>query len=230
MGEGGAVNIPHNSRLKVAAESFRDWGRDCWCASGKDNTCGKRFGWELGMLPKGYDHKYIYSHIGYNLKPLDIQAAIGRVQLRKLPSFIKARVANYEALTRAVSPFAEVLEPQRPLPGAEPAWFGFLMRVEPGAPFTRNELAQHLESRRIATRMLFGGNMTRQPAYTRLAKDAKEDGRAAPFRVVGDLVGADRLMNDALFIGTYPGIDNTRLEYVCEVLVGYLRDRTGIVP
>lgn len=230
MGEGGAVNVARNSRLKVAAESFRDWGRDCWCASGKDNTCGKRFGWTLGDLPPGYDHKYIYSHVGYNLKPLDVQAAIGRAQLRKLPGFVKARVANHEALARTIAPFAEVIRPQRALPGAEPAWFAFLMLVEPGAPFTRDDLARHLEGRRIATRMLFGGNLTRQPAYTRLLADAREAGRAAPFRVVGDLAGADRLMQHALFIGTYPGIDGPRLDYVREALVDFLRARTGLRP
>jgi CDP-6-deoxy-D-xylo-4-hexulose-3-dehydrase len=230
MGEGGAVNAVRDVQLKVVAESFRDWGRDCWCASGKDNTCGKRFAWQLGTLPAGYDHKYIYSHLGYNLKPLDIQAAIGRAQLRKLPRFVEARIANHRALARAVAPFIDVIRPLRSLPRTEPAWFGFPMLVEPHAPFSRNEFAQHLEARKIGTRMLFGGNLTRQPAYTWLAEEAGRHGRAAPFRVVSDLSGADRLMNDALFIGTYPGIDAPRLAYMTEVLVSFLRDRTGIHP
>jgi CDP-6-deoxy-D-xylo-4-hexulose-3-dehydrase len=227
MGEGGCVNVVRDSRLKVAVESFRDWGRDCWCESGKDNTCGKRFAWQLGELPEGYDHKYIYSHLGYNLKPLDIQAAIGREQLRKLPAFTAARRANYERLAATVAPFADVVRPMRATPGAEPSWFGFMMVVEPGAPFTRNQMARHLEERRVGTRMLFGGNLTRQPAYMALIEEAAVRGAPAPYRVVGDLAGADRLMNDAVFVGTYPGLTGAPLDYVCEVLVAYLRERTG---
>lgn len=230
MGEGGCVNVVRNSRLKVAVESFRDWGRDCWCESGKDNTCGKRFGWELGELPCGYDHKYIYSHIGYNLKPLDIQAAIGREQLHKLPSFTESRRANFDRLARTIAPFRDVIRPMEATEGAEPSWFGFMMLVEPGAPFTRNELAEHLEAHKIGTRMLFGGNLVRQPAYTVLADEAKRAGRPMPFRVVGDLNGADRIMSDALFVGTYPGITGKRLDYVCEVLETFLRKETGARP
>lgn len=230
MGEGGCVNIKKGARagrIKLAAESFRDWGRDCYCESGRDNTCGKRFDWQLGELPEGYDHKFIYSHIGYNLKPLDIQAAIGRQQLKKIDDFVAARIRNYEALAAAVAPFREALKPQRATDKARPSWFGFLMLVERDAPFTRSELARHLEDRRIATRMLFGGNLVRQPALTRLREDAESAGRPQPFRVVGDLTGADRLMNNALFIGTYPGMDQARLDYVCEVLTDFLKDKTG---
>ena len=227
MGEGGAVNVPTSGRLKVAVESFRDWGRDCWCASGKDDTCGKRFGWKLGDLPEGFDHKYVYSHLGYNLKPLDIQAAIGRKQLVKLPAFTEARKANFRAYAEAIAPYRDVLRPMEATAGADPSWFGFLMLVEPGAPFTRNELVQHLERNKVGTRMLFGGNLVRQPAFVQLAADAVAEGRPAPFRVVGDLAGADRLMRDALFLGTYPGIDDARRSYVLEVLIGFLRSRTG---
>lgn len=233
MGEGGAVNVPKGklaSRIKLAAASFRDWGRDCYCASGKDNTCGKRFDWKLGELPHGYDHKFIYSHIGYNLKPLDIQAAIGRQQLKKLPDFVAARIRNHETLTELVAPFSHVVKPQQPTPGSQPSWFGFMMVVEPDAPFSRNELATYLEDHKVATRMLFGGNLVRQPALTQLAQDAAVAGGAPPYRVVGELAGADRLMNDALFIGTYPGIDQARLDYVCDVLTGFLRQKTGDRP
>jgi CDP-6-deoxy-D-xylo-4-hexulose-3-dehydrase len=233
MGEGGCVNIKKGalaSRIKLAAESFRDWGRDCYCESGKDNTCGKRFEWQLGELPEGYDHKFIYSHIGYNLKPLDIQAAIGRQQLKKIDDFVAARVRNYKALTDAIAPFQDVIKPQRATEKAQPSWFGFLMVVEPDAPFSRNELTQHLEGRMIATRMLFGGNLVRQPALTQLREDAAAADRPQPYRVVGELSGADRLMNDALFIGTYPGIDQARLDYVCQVLTDFLKDKTGTRP
>jgi CDP-6-deoxy-D-xylo-4-hexulose-3-dehydrase len=233
MGEGGSVNVKKGtlaSRIKLAAESFRDWGRDCFCASGRDNTCGKRFEWQLGDLPEGYDHKFIYSHIGYNLKPLDIQAAIGRQQLKKIDDFVAARIRNHGALADAVAPFQDVVHTQRAADKAQPSWFGFLMVVDASAPFSRSELARHLEDRRIATRMLFGGNLVRQPALNRLKRDAETAGRPQPFRVVGDLAGADRLMNDALFIGTYPGLDQARLDYVREVLTDYLKERTGTQP
>lgn len=225
MGEGGSVNIRDNSRLKVAVESLRDWGRDCWCASGKDDTCGKRFDWQLGDLPRGYDHKYIYSHLGYNLKPLDIQAAIGLVQLQKLAAFTESRRANFQALRDAISPYPDLVRTVEPLPQAAPSWFGFLLVVEPGAPFDRNELAAHLERNRVATRMLFAGNLTRQPAFTQLAADARAAGRSAPFRVEGDLSGADRLMRDALFVGTYPGLTGQRLEWMTQTLGRFLQDQ-----
>ncbi len=233
MGEGGCVNIkagPLASHIKLAAESFRDWGRDCWCPAGAENTCGKRFAWQLGDLPEGYDHKYIYSHIGYNLKPLDIQAAIGRAQLEKLPGFVEARIRNYQALAAAVAPYREVIRPQQATDGSQPSWFGFMLVVEPGAPFSRGELVNYLEDRQVATRMLFGGNLVRQPALTQLAADAEAAGHPRPFRVVGQLQGADRLMNDALFIGTYPGIDPARLYYMIDVLTDFLKTRTGVQP
>ena len=210
MGEGGAVNVVRSALLKKIVESFRDWGRDCWCDSGKENTCAKRFDWQLGALPASYDHKYIYSHIGYNLKPLDIQAAIGERQLEKLPAFVKARRRNWERLYAGIAPFEEFLELPTPTAGAEPSWFGFLLLVRPGAPFTRRDLVAHIEDRHIQTRMLFGGNLTRQPAY--LSADAHGDHPL--FRVVGDLAGADRMMNDAFFLGVYPGLSDAQIDYI----------------
>ena len=210
MGEGGAVNVVRSALLKKIVESYRDWGRDCWCDSGKENTCAKRFEWELGALPKSYDHKYIYSHIGYNLKPLDIQAAIGERQLEKLPTFVAARRRNWERLYAGIAPFEEFLELPQATAGAEPSWFGFLLLVRPGAPFTRRDIVAYIEERRIQTRMLFGGNLTRQPAY--LSADAHGDHPL--FRTVGDLAGADRMMNDAFFLGVYPGLTDAHIDYM----------------
>lgn len=234
MGEGGAVNVVRDMRLKVLAESFRDWGRDCWCASGKDNTCNKRFGWQLGELPEGYDHKYIYSHLGYNLKPLDPQAAIGRQQLRKLPGFIAARRANWQFLRAALAPLEGFLEFQLPTHAtgwtpdgfawdasghrADPSWFGFMMRVRPGAPFTRRDFVGALDAAKIGNRMLFGGNLVRQPAFVQLKLD-----QPGAFRVVGDLAGADRIMNGALFVGVYPGLTPAMLEYMAETITRFVR-------
>lgn len=237
LGEGGAVNIVNEMRLKVLVESFRDWGRDCWCASGKDNTCNKRYGWKLGELPEGYDHKYIYSHLGYNLKPLDPQAAIGRQQLRKLPNFIQARVANWNHLRAALAAVEEFLEFQLPTHAtrwdprdgfswdttghrAEPSWFGFMMRVRPGAPFTRSEFARALDAAKIGNRMLFGGNLVRQPAFVQLRKD-----QPSALRIVGDLTGADRILNEAVFIGVYPGLNRAMLDYVAETITTFCRKR-----
>jgi len=227
MGEGGAVNIIRDIKLKVLAESFRDWGRDCWCASGKDDTCHKRFGWQLGELPEGYDHKYIYSHLGYNLKPLDPQAAIGRQQLKKLPAFIQARIANWNFLRAALAGLEEFIEFQLPTHAtgwtqngftwdqsghrAECSWFGFLMLVRKSAPFTRREFVQHLDAAKIGNRMLFGGNLVRQPVFVTLKKQQPK-----ALREVGDLAGADRIMNEAVFIGTYPGLTAAMLGYMAE--------------
>jgi CDP-6-deoxy-D-xylo-4-hexulose-3-dehydrase len=236
MGEGGAVNVVREMLLKTLVESFRDWGRDCWCASGHDNTCNKRFGWKLGELPEGYDHKYIYSHLGYNLKPLDPQAAIGRVQMRKLPSFIEARKANWQFLRAALADLGDYFDFQLPTHAAgwsedgfswdtsghtsDPSWFGFLLLVKPDAPFTRTELARHLDERRIGNRMLFGGNLVRQPAFVQLRKD-----NPAFMRVIGDMSGADRLMNDALFVGTYPGLSTSMLEYMVSEITAFSTSR-----
>jgi CDP-6-deoxy-D-xylo-4-hexulose-3-dehydrase len=214
MGEGGAV-LTSSGRLRRIAESFRDWGRDCWCPAGKDNTCGKRFGWQLGSLPCGYDHKYVYSHLGYNLKPLDVQAAIGRQQLRKIEDFVAARRANHARLVAALRPYEEFLILPRATPHSDPSWFGLLLTVRPGAPFTRRELVDHLESHHIQTRQLFAGNLTRQPAF-----------RNVDFRVVGDLANTDRIMNDAFFIGVYPGLSAAMLDHVETTLHEFFRART----
>jgi CDP-4-dehydro-6-deoxyglucose reductase, E1 len=234
MGEGGAVNIVREMRLKVLVESFRDWGRDCWCASGADNTCNKRFGWKLGELPEGYDHKYIYSHLGYNLKPLDLQAAIGRKQLQKLPDFIEARSRNWDFLRRELAAFEDVFEFHLPTHAtawtrdgftwdasghrAEPSWFGFMLRVKPTAPFTRRELVLALDTAKIGVRMLFGGNLVRQPVFTNLRKE-----RPDAFRVVGDLSGADQILNEAVFVGTYPGLTQEMLGHIAETIRRFVK-------
>jgi CDP-6-deoxy-D-xylo-4-hexulose-3-dehydrase len=234
MGEGGAVNIVSRPPFKTYAESFRDWGRDCWCASGKDNTCGKRFGWQLGELPEGYDHKYIYSHLGYNLKPLDPQAAIGRAQLRKLPAFIEARKKNWETLRAGLNDLSEFFDFSLPTHATawtpagftwdktgcrtDCSWFGFMLRVRPGAPFSRRDLARHLDEKKIGNRMLFGGNLLRQPVFVQLRQD-----RPDAFRVSGDLPGADELMNTALFLGTYPGLARAMLDYELQVIHDFVR-------
>jgi CDP-6-deoxy-D-xylo-4-hexulose-3-dehydrase len=312
MGEGGAVNIIRRAPLKTYAESFRDWGRDCWCASGVDNTCGKRFGWQLGELPEGYDHKYIYSHLGFNLKPLDPQAAIGRVQLRRLPAFIQARKDNWEYLRRGLAdleayfefalpthatrwiPPSERKDPTpadltsvfewsdgsigtfdsppttnnpQPLRGVGPSgpgattplrsdcsWFGFKITVREGAPFARTDFAPFLDKHKIGNRMLFGGNLVRQPAFVQLRKDRPEAIRVVsnelgvvsnelgethhpspithhpspithhpppithhpPPITHSPLPGADRIMNDTIFLGTYPGLTRLQLDYMIE--------------
>jgi CDP-6-deoxy-D-xylo-4-hexulose-3-dehydrase len=285
MGEGGAVNIIRKPALKTYAESFRDWGRDCWCASGQDDTCNKRFQWQLGELPEGYDHKYIYSHLGYNLKPLDIQAAIGRVQLKRLPDFIEARKHNWEQLRRGLHGLedyidfalpthatawnpprdrAQETEIEQPLNSLNDAnedfcssnlsrdsrfsrlvstfswdssgcrtdcsWFGFMMTIKDSAPFTRTELAQELDRQKIGNRMLFGGNLIRQPAFVQLKRDNPD-----AFRVVSSpstfdlrpstLCGADRIMNHTLFLGTYPGLTREQIDYIIKVIRNFIQTR-----
>ena len=211
MGEGGAV-LTGSGRLRRIAASFRDWGRDCWCASGQDDTCGRRFGWQLGTLPCGYDHKYVYSHLGYNLKPLDVQAAIGREQLRKLDGFVAARRAHHARLMTALAPYEEYLILPRATLESEPSWFGFLVTVRDRAPFSRLDLVRHLEAHQIQTRQLFAGNLLRQPAFQNV-----------PHRVVGGLTNTDKLMNDGLFLGVYPGLTPAMLDYEEEVLDAFFR-------
>ena len=282
MGEGGAVNIISKPPLKTYAESFRDWGRDCWCPSGKDDTCCKRFGWQLGELPKGYDHKYIYSHLGYNLKPLDPQAAIGRQQLKKLPAFIEARKQNWETLRAGLADLEHVFDFTLPthatrwLPPSErqkfedkslrlssdaiqhaetstfdlnfawdqsgcrtdTSWFGFMLRVKPTAPFNHTDFARHLDEKKIGNRMFFGGNLLRQPVFVQLRKDRPEairvvstDGRALTSaqreielkastqrEAASPLPGADAIMHEAIFLGTYPGLTPTMLAYEIQVI------------
>jgi CDP-6-deoxy-D-xylo-4-hexulose-3-dehydrase len=204
MGEGGCV-LTQQPALKRLIESFRDWGRDCWCETGKDNTCGKRFGWQLGDLPFGYDHKYTYTHIGYNLKLTDMQAAVGVAQLDRLPAFIEARRRNFATLHAGLRELEEVLVLPEAAPNSEPSWFGFPMLVREDAPFTRDALVRFLESRRIATRLLFGGNLVRQPAY-----------RDVRYRAVGDLANSDRVMRGAFWIGVHPGLNAEMLAYMIE--------------
>jgi CDP-6-deoxy-D-xylo-4-hexulose-3-dehydrase len=212
MGEGGAVGISRHRILARAVESFRDWGRDCWCAPGQDNACGKRFDLELGTLPRGYDHKFTFSHLGYNLKPTEWQAAIGRAQLSKLERFVAARRHNWDYLSAALADLEEAFELPTPTPRSEPSWFGFKLMVRKGAPFTRDEVVRSLEREGIQTRMLLGGNLVRQPVFQRLL--TTEPGR---LRVAGPLDGADRLMSDGFFIGVYPGLTEPHLEHVAEV-------------
>ena len=217
-GEGGAVftSDPHLGRI---IESFRDWGRDCWCASGRDNTCGNRFCQQFGELPAGYDHKYVYSHFGYNLKMTDLQAAVGLAQVEKLPAFTAARQANFEALRRVVEPYADMVRVMEPTPQSDPSWFGFLMVIEPDAGFTRAELVAHLEGRRIQTRMLFAGNLTRHPCFDEMRATG------TGYRTIGALPNTDALMERAVWTGVYPGMSPAELAYVSESLDTFFRTR-----
>jgi CDP-6-deoxy-D-xylo-4-hexulose-3-dehydrase len=214
MGEGGAV-LTDKPKLKKIVESFRDWGRDCWCDPGKENTCGKRFDWQLGDLPHGYDHKYTYSHIGYNLKVTDMQAAVGVSQLKKLPRFIQCRIENFEYLYNSLIDLEKFLILPQATPNSQPSWFGFLIAVRADAPFTRNELVQFLESRKIATRLLFGGNLLRQPAY-----------RNSVYRIASPLTNADFIMNNVLWIGVYPGLNKSMLDYMSASIHEFCRMRS----
>ncbi|HNA90257.1 MAG TPA: lipopolysaccharide biosynthesis protein RfbH [Anaerolineales bacterium] len=206
MGEGGAV-LTDTPALKKLAESFRDWGRDCWCEPGKDNTCGKRFEHQLGDLPYGYDHKYIYSHIGYNLKATDMQAAVGVAQLQKLPGFVQTRRENFYHLHKGLQDLQDFFILPEATPNSDPSWFGFPLAVRPGAGINRNQVVQFLESRKIGTRLLFGGNLTRQPAYKNI-----------PHRVAAPLENSDFIMNNVFWLGVYPGLTNEMLDFVSESL------------
>ena len=204
MGEGGSV-LMEKPLLRTLVESFRDWGRDCWCAPGKDNTCGKRFDWQLGELPCGYDHKYTYSHIGYNLKLTDMQAAVGVAQLQKLDGFIDTRRANFARLREGLRDLEEFFVLPEATAGADPSWFGFPIAVRATAPFTRNRVIQELESRKIATRLLFGGNLIRQPAYQNVVH-----------RIAAPLTNTDFIMNQVFWIGVFPGLTPPMVDYVLE--------------
>ena len=206
MGEGGCVGTSQPKLTKLI-ESFRDWGRDCWCAPGKDNTCGKRFDWQLGTLPHGYDHKYTYSHIGYNLKVSDMQAAAGVAQLEKLEGFIAARKSNFDYLTTQLRPLLNLFRLPHATPGSDPSWFGYPIAVRPEAPLKRDEVIRFLNSRKIGTRLLFGGNLLRQPAYKDIEK-----------RVIGDLPISDFITDHVFWIGVYPGLTRPMLDYVVESL------------
>jgi CDP-4-dehydro-6-deoxyglucose reductase, E1 len=206
MGEGGAV-ITNKGKLKVLAESFRDWGRDCWCEPGAENTCGKRFDQQFGGLPHGYDHKYVYSHVGYNLKMTDMQAAVGVAQLEKVDQFVAARRANFQRLKDGLADLEEAFLLPEPTPNSEPSWFGFPVGVRPEGPLDRNAVVRELNDRGIHTRLLFGGNLLHQPAY----QDIEH-------RVVGEMRNADYVMHNVFWLGVYPGLTPDHIDFVLEVL------------
>ncbi len=213
MGEGGAV-VTKSGELKRLVESFRDWGRDCWCETGRNNTCKRRFDQQLGDLPFGYDHKYTYSHIGYNLKTTDIQAALGVSQLKKLSSFIEIRNRNFDILYNGLNQFENFLILPSATPKSQPCWFGFPIAIRSEAPFKRRELLRHLDRAKIDTRLLFGGNLTRQPAFQNI-----------PYRKIGNLKNSDFVMNHVFWIGIYPGLSKQMLHYVIEKIAAFI---TGI--
>ncbi len=205
MGEGGAV-YTNNALLNRIVASFRDWGRDCYCPSGKDDTCQNRFTRQFGELPLGYDHKYVYSHFGYNLKVTDMQAAIGCAQLKKLPAFVEARRRNWQFLRDRLADLNDIFELPAPAENSKPSWFGFLLTLKPNAPFKRMDLVKYIESKNIQTRLLFSGNILKHPCFDEMR--ATGEG----FRVVGDLTNTDRIMNDTFWIGVYPGMTPPMLE------------------
>lgn len=207
MGEGGAV-YTNDEQLKRIVESLRDWGRDCWCPSGKDNTCSRRFSWQLGELPYGYDHKYTYSHFGYNLKVTDMQAAIGCAQLEKLPAFIKARKMNWKKLREGLNGLRDKFILPDPAAHSDPSWFGFLLTVREKAGFTRDMIVNHLEAHGIQTRMLFAGNMVKHPCFDEMRKTGKG------FRIAGSLKNTDLIMNNTFWVGVYPGMTEEMLEFM----------------
>ena len=210
MGEGGAL-VTNDNELKRLIESFRDWGRDCWCDPGCDDTCGKRFGWQLGTLPFGYDHKYIYSHIGYNLKVTDMQAAVGAAQLTKLPGFIEARKRNWRTLHDGLKKYDDYFVLPRATKDSEPSWFGFPITVKENAPFSRNEITGYLEDSKIATRLLFAGNIIRQPSF-----------EGVNYHVSGELKNTDFIMNNTFWIGVYPGLTGEMLDYTIGKFLTFL--------
>ena len=208
MGEGGAV-YSDNVKLQKIVASFRDWGRDCWCDPGVDNTCGKRFDWQLGELPAGYDHKYIYSHFGYNLKVTDMQAAIGCAQLEKVPSFVEARAKNWKFMREGLEKYSDRFILPEPTPNSRPSWFGFLITIRDDAKFERDELVRHLESKKIQTRMLFAGNFIRHPAFDEIrGTDA--------YRTIGNLEVTDNVMAKTFWFGVYPGMKESMLTYMLD--------------
>lgn len=216
MGEGGAV-YTDDPLLKRLIESFRDWGRDCWCASGKDNTCHNRFTRKYGELPLGYDHKYVYSHFGYNLKATEMQAAIGLAQLKKFPAFVEARKKNWAYLRKALQPFADKLILPEPTAKADPSWFGFLVTVREDAGFTRDALVQHLENNKVQTRMLFAGNLVKHPCFDAMRRSGKG------YRVVGKLANTDAILNRTFWVGVYPGMKPEMLKYMAATFADFLK-------
>jgi CDP-6-deoxy-D-xylo-4-hexulose-3-dehydrase len=210
-GEGGAVFV-NSPLIKKQVESFRDWGRDCYCATGKDNTCHKRFEWQLGDLPKGYDHKYIYSHIGYNLKATDIQAALGLSQLKKLETFVAARKMNFLKLKTALSDIEDFVLPEATAK-SDPSWFGFPITIKSESSLNRTKLLRYLDDKKIGTRLLFGGNLLKQPAY-----------KNVEHRVVGTLKNTNLIMTNTFWLGVYPGLTSQMLDYVSDVIHDFVRN------
>ena len=210
-GEGGAV-LTRSPKMRKIVESIRDWGRDCWCDPGKENTCGKRFNWDFPGLPEGYDHKYVYSHIGYNLKATDFQAAIGLAQLERFPEFVERRYINFAKFMEFLKQYEEHLILPRKTKLSEPCWFGFPITVREGAPFSRDDLTRHLDEHKIGTRNLFGGNLLRQPAYADI-----------PHRVSGTLENSDVISERAFWLGVWPGITDEMLDYIFDILDKFLR-------
>jgi CDP-6-deoxy-D-xylo-4-hexulose-3-dehydrase len=213
MGEGGAV-LTRRKSLATLVESFRDWGRDCWCPPGDANTCGKRFNWQLGELPVGYDHKYIYAHIGYNMKATDMQAAVGLSQLGRVDDFIERRRENFAWLTKAFieAGLEEHFILPKATPNSNPSWFGFLLTIRDGSPLRRRAVVEWLEEHKVGTRLLFGGNLTKQPAY-----------HEVEYRIVGDLTNTDKIMNDTFWIGVWPGIGEPERQYILETFVAMVK-------
>ncbi|MCG2726530.1 MAG: lipopolysaccharide biosynthesis protein RfbH [Elusimicrobia bacterium] len=236
MGEGGAV-YTNNFELKRIIDSFRDWGRDCWCASGRDDTCGKRFTRKFGQLPLGYDHKYVYSHFGYNLKATEMQAAIGLAQLKKLRGFIKARKKNWEFLKKNLEKYSDFLVLPEPEKNSAPSWFGFLITVKKNAGFTRDDIVKHLETNKIQTRMLFAGNLIKHPCFDEMRKSGKgfrvvsrasnflRQSSNLPIFQSSDLPVTDFIMNNTFWLGVYPGMDENKLKYIVDKFEGFFKNQ-----
>jgi len=218
MGEGGAV-YTNDSRLKRIVESFRDWGRDCWCPSGRDNTCKRRFDQQLGELPKGYDHKYVYSHFGYNLKVTEMQAAVGCAQIEKLTAFIGARKQNWKALREGLSDLSDKFILPEPTENSDPSWFGFLLTVREKAGFLRDDIVGHLEKKGIQTRMLFAGNLIKHPCFDEMRRESKG------YRVVGNLANTDIIMKRSFWVGVYPGLSDEMRTFIIEQIRHFVAGR-----
>jgi CDP-6-deoxy-D-xylo-4-hexulose-3-dehydrase len=212
MGEGGAVLV-NNPQLKKITESFRDWGRDCWCPPGKDNTCGERYCQKVGDLPEGYDHKYTYSHIGFNLKATDMQASIGLSQLAKADTFIAKRRENHNLLYNKLKTLEEYFILPETTSNSNPSWFGFMLTIRDGSKINRNQLVEYLEQNKIGTRLLFGGNLTKQPAY-----------KNSNYRILNSLENTDKVMNDGFWLGVWPGLNDNHYDYIFMIISNYLKN------